>query len=126
VPSKQSSPEPVLLTLEAIDSADDRPEILVEVPEWHGTVKIRGLSYDQLSDARSNAWDSRKSETNEDLLNAWCLALGLVSPAITPDVAKDWIIKRSFGPVNKILSEILTASGLGARAQADAKSNAAS
>jgi hypothetical protein len=123
--AKHATSEPVLLTLEAIDAADDRPEITVEVLEWGGAVKIRGLSYDQLSDARANAWDSRKGETNEDLLNAWCLALGMVEPKITPEIAKDWIIKRQFGPVNQVLSEILNASGLGARAQADAKSTSA-
>ncbi len=111
-----------LLTLEQIDAADDRLEIVLPVPQWHGSVRIRGLSYDQLSACRQRAWDSRKKETNEDVLNAWCLSLGMVSPTVSFAKAKVWICDRAFGPVNSILSEILTASGLGARAVAEAKS----
>lgn len=114
------------LTAEAIASAQDRREIEVSVPEWGGDVLIRGLSYDQLAIARQQAWDAKKRETNEDLLNAWCLSLGLVDPTISFLEAKDWITERSFGAVNSVLSEILTASGLGARAQANAKSAPAS
>lgn len=110
------------LTAEAIAAAKDRPEIELPIPEWGGTVLIRGLSYDQLAIARTSSWDARRKETNEDQLNAWCISLGLIEPAIDFEVAKAWICDRSFGAVNTILSEILTASGLGKRAQEDAKS----
>jgi hypothetical protein len=115
------------LTVEAIAAANDRPEIEVVVPEWGDGdgevfVVIRGLSYDQLALARQSSWDVRKKETNEDQLNAWCLSLGIVEPAINFETAKGWICDRSFGAVNTILTEILTASGLGKRAQDDAKS----
>ncbi len=113
---------PAVLTLEQIASASDRPDILVPIATWGGSVKIRALSYDQLAHARQQAWDTRKKETNEDVLNAWCLALGMVEPKATYLVAKAWIMDRAFGPVNQILSEILTASGLGGRAVAEAKS----
>jgi len=33
-----------LLTRDAILGADDRPTVDVEVPEWGGTVRVRGLS----------------------------------------------------------------------------------
>src|ERR687888_295975 len=105
-----------ILTLDQIAAAQDRPEIVVDVPEWGGSVKIRGLTYDQIAVAREQAWDKIRKETNEDVLNAWCLALGLVAPGITFAVAKQWIMEKSFGPVNTILNEVLTASGLGRRA----------
>ncbi len=110
------------LTAAEIAEAKDRPEIEVPVKEWGGDVVIRGLSYDQLALARQESWDLKKRETNEDMLNAWCLSLGLIEPAINYETAKAWIMDRSFGAVNTILSEILTASGLGMRAQAEAKS----
>ncbi len=110
------------LTAEAVTQATDRTEVEVYIPEWNGWLAYRALSYDQLTLAREKAWDARKRETNEDLLNAWCMALGLVEPAIDFEVAKAWICERSFGAVNSVLSAILTASGLGKRAQAEAKS----
>lgn len=114
-----------MLTAEAIASAHDRSDMLLDIPEWSGTVRIRALSYDLLSVAREKAWDKLKHQTNEDLLNAWCIALGMVEPAIDFEIAKSWIMDRSFGPVNTILSAILASSGLGSRAQAEAKSEAA-
>jgi hypothetical protein len=114
-----------LLTLEQIASAEDRPQIEVAVPEWGGKVQVRGLSYDQLSTCRQRAWDTKRKETNEDELNAWCLALGVVSPKINTTTAKLWIAERSFGPVNTILSAILKASGLGGAATSEAKSEPA-
>jgi hypothetical protein len=110
------------LTLEAIASANDREGQDLFVPEWHGSVKIRALSYDDMTIAREKSFDPRKKETNEDLLNAWCLALGLLEPKIDYLIAKDWITERAFGPVNTILSEILALSGVGRRAQEAAKS----
>ncbi len=111
-----------MLTLDAINGARDCEEFVLAVPEWGGSVKLKPLSYDLFTVARAKAWDTRKRETNEDVLNAWCIALGMVEPAIDFEIAKSWIMERSFGPVNTILSEILNASGLGARAQAEAKS----
>jgi len=123
MPKKTAPDTSTMLTLEQIASATDRPEILVPIPEWGGSVAIKGLSYDQLSACRQRAWDTRKKETNEDVLNAWCLALGMVTPPVTFSVAKSWIVERSFGPVNTILSAVLTASGLGGKATEDAKSD---
>ncbi len=111
-----------LLTLEQIDGADDRPDIVLPIVEWGGSVKLRGLTYDQLSACRQHAWDTREKQTDEDVLNAWCLALGMVAPTVTFAVAKKWITERSFGPVNSILSAILKASGLGGAAADEAKS----
>jgi hypothetical protein len=113
-----------LLTHELIDQAEDLPEFDLPIPEWSGKVRLRGLSYDQLSACRQHAWDTRKKETDEDVLNAWCLSLGVVSPTTSFAQAKVWIIKKKFGTVNTILSEILKASGLGAAAVAEAKSDA--
>lgn len=110
------------LTLEQINAVVDRPEIELPIPEWNGTVTVRGLSYDAIAHARQQSWDARKKETNEDLLNAWCLTLGMVEPTIKLDTAKQWIMEHAFGPVNTILSEILLASGLGKRAADEAKS----
>ncbi len=114
-----------ILTLDQIAAATDRPEVVVPIPEWGGSLKVRALSYDQLAAARQRSWDTRKKETNEDVLNAWCLSLGMVEPTVSFTQAKSWIIDRAFGPVNTVLSAILTASGLGGAAQADAKSDPA-
>ncbi len=110
------------LTVEQIHAARDREPREYDVPAWGGSVSYRGLSFDEMAIAREKSWDPRKKETNDDLLNAWVLALGLIEPKIDYLEAKDWICDRAFGPVNGILSEILTASGLGARAQEEAKS----
>jgi hypothetical protein len=111
-----------MLTLEQIKAAKDREIAEFEVPAWGGSVRYRGLSFDEMAVAREKSWDPKKKETNEDLLNSWIIALGLVEPKIDYEIAKDWICERSFGAVNSLLTEILTASGLGPRAQEAAKS----
>jgi hypothetical protein len=125
-PVEEAKASSGFLSLDAINAAQDRPEITLHIPEWNGAVKLQGLSYDALNHARQQSFDQRKRETNEDLLNAWCLALGMLEPQITVNVAKQWIMERAFGPVNMILSEILTASGLGKRAADEAKSTPSS
>ena len=110
------------LTVEQINAAKDRAEITLPIPAWGGDVKLRGLSFDEMAVAREKSWDAKKLATNEDLLNAWIVALGMLEPKIDYLIAKDWICERAFGPVNAILAEILTASGLGQRAQEAAKS----
>jgi len=128
MPAKKEAAMPEVITTtpflsaEDIDVADDLPEIEVDIPEWGGKVKVRGLSYDALAHARQQSYDAHKRETNEDELNAWCLALGMVEPKITTTRAKKWIMERRFGPINAILAEILTATGLGSRAVEAAKS----
>ncbi len=111
------------LTIEEIDAIDDRPEIEVDVPEWnHGTVAIRALTATQITLARARAWDARKKTTDDGVLNAWCLEMGVIDPKLSFAKAKTWLDDKSFGSVNTILSELMSASGRGVRAEEAAKS----
>lgn len=49
----QESPAPRLLTRDAIVAAQDLPSELVEVPEWGGSVRVRGMT-----GAQRDAWEA--------------------------------------------------------------------
>lgn len=68
------------LTLEKIQSAEDIREDVVDVPEWGGSVKVRGVSK-----AAWDKWLVLPSEDGEDA--AFLLSEALVEPQVTPEQA---------------------------------------
>jgi hypothetical protein len=70
------------LTFDEIVGCEDRPVVDVEVPEWGGVVKVRGLSKGGRQRVRDIAFDAEgnfQAERWEDAL----IAEGLVEPELT-------------------------------------------
>lgn len=59
-----------LLTRTEIDNADDTPTRIVEVPEWGGEVKIKGLSGTEVDDYEASILKMKRGKPDVTLKNA--------------------------------------------------------
>ena len=121
--SKRTPESSTILSLEQIRAIDDRAPIVVQVPEWGGTVRVRALTLQQIANcAKRAANEKRGGEVNPEVRNGWYLVEGMVEPQITLGDAEAWLTERAAGPSTRILATILDASGLTERAVESAKS----
>jgi hypothetical protein len=110
-----------IFTLQEIKDADDLPERFVPMPEWgKGGVIVKGLSLADFDEATRRAKDPRTGETDEKKHQEILICWGSVKPKITPDTYPT-LVKKSAGAVNRMLKNILDASGLGKEAEERAK-----
>jgi hypothetical protein len=110
-------------TIDQIQAIEDRPERVVDVPDWGCSVVVRGMTAQQINQCSKRAEDPRRGgEINTDMRNGWYLVEGLLEPRIDIKVAENWLTERSFGPVSTVLGAILEESGLTGFAKERAKS----
>ena len=86
------------LTLEKIDAAQDIKETDVDIPEWGGTVRIRGVSkaiFDKWMDLPADEWED----------TAYLLSEALIDPKVTPEEALK-LREKSAAAVNRLVGEI--------------------
>lgn len=81
---QKSTPAGRVLTLEGILEAEDRPVVDVEVEEWGGIVKVRGLSKGARDAVREASFDAEGNFHADQWENA-LLVHGLVEPEITAE-----------------------------------------
>lgn len=111
---------PRMLTIDQILNAPDVQEHVMEVPEWGGSVKLRGFTKGQQQHFKRQA--TIKGEINEDRLEMLMFINGVVEPKFSTDQI-ELLREKSFGVVERILAEILKLSGLSATAVKDAERN---
>jgi hypothetical protein len=92
------------LTLEQIIAAEDIGTEEIEMPEWGGTVKIRGLGYGEWVDIRSAA--TIGGEQDERVFVRLMFAGALVDPVVTPEQA-DLLGAKSANAVNRLVMRIM-------------------
>jgi len=97
------------LSIDSILKTDDLAEVSVEMPEWGGTVTVRGLGYGEWVDIRDAA--NRGERQDEKLFSRLLLTHALVSPAVTDDQA-DALLNKSMSAVNRLADKIMEASNL--------------
>lgn len=95
------------LSVEQIVAADDLGQEEVEVPEWEGTVLIRGLGYAEWVDLRDASIVG--GQQDEKLFSRLLLSTALVEPEVTPEQA-DLLLAKSTPAVTKIADRILALS----------------
>lgn len=75
------------LTADEILAADDIPEDTVEVPEWGGKVRVRGLTLKQLSAIAQKAIrrnpQTGQDETNREISVLLTIQAGMVNPKLS-------------------------------------------
>lgn len=98
------APKTVLSLDQIRQAADVEPSVDVEVPEWGGVVKVRGLKRGVV--VKINLLD------DEEEANALALAEGLVDPAVTLDEARELLAEKGSKPINRLVEAILEASGI--------------
>lgn len=94
-PRKKALPR---LTLEQIGLAEDIKEKDVEIPEWGGTVRIRGVSK-----AVFDRWMELPAEDWAD--TAYLLSEAVIDPKITEEDALK-LREKSAAAVNRLVGEI--------------------
>lgn len=87
---------PRLLTEADIIAIDDIETEVVEVPEWGGSVKLRGLSLDEAMNARAGATGDAKA------MSLRLLVASFVEPKLS-EAAVEALGKKSAAVVNRLL-----------------------
>lgn len=89
-PTKQAQR---VLTLDDITAADDRITRTVEVPEWGGSVVVRGLTLEEARDIQKAAIQG--GEVDETKVMVLTVSAGCVDPVIPRDQAMILAQKRA-------------------------------
>lgn len=98
---------PRLLTEADIIAIDDIETEVVEVPEWGGSVKLRGLSLDEVMEAR-------KGDTSDPgAMSIRLLAAAFAEPDLS-EAAVAALGKKSAAVVTRLLKVVTRLSGMNA------------
>lgn len=107
-----------ILTFDAIMAAPDCPEESVTVPQWGGSVIVKGITKAKQKELNKAATVMKPgpdgkgvAEVDTDKLDLLLLAAGLKAPAITFEQAAEFGAK-SAGAVDAVLKVILRLSGM--------------
>jgi len=104
----ETQPAP-LLTADEIWAAEDIEERDVDVPEWHGRVRVRALTLRQIANVASKSIrrnpQSGQDETNREMTMLMTLVEGMVSPRLTLQEARR-MSEKNAGPVSRIVKAI--------------------
>ncbi|WWT39953.1 hypothetical protein [Microcystis phage Mae-JY09] len=82
--AKVKQVESKVLSVEQLLGADDRPEVVIHVPEWGGSVRLKALSAGQWRDVREAAKKPDGTLDNENF-EARFLMASMVEPVLSED-----------------------------------------
>lgn len=100
------------LSLDQIVSAQDLGTIDVDIPEWGGTVCVRGLSRGEQVKMRAASINGN-GEPDSRIIEVRCLYYGLVSPQLSSiDDAEAIYDSKCSSAIGRIIDAVLGASGL--------------
>lgn len=100
---------PRILTASEIWAVEDTPERTIEIPEWKGSVRIRGLTLQQIANVADKS-TRRNPRTNVDeqdreLLAAYTIIEGMIEPKLQlADIAR--IRTRAATAITRIMQAI--------------------
>jgi len=109
-----------VLTIDDILAKDDLGEKKIDVPEWGGSVVIRGLGYGEFVAVRDKSMVN--GEQDETIFGVGLLAAAFVNPTVNEEQAKA-LFNKSSAAVVRITGEIVALSGIGGRAFVDAEAD---
>jgi hypothetical protein len=96
--------EVTFLSAEELLSADDRPEKIVDVPEWGGQVKIKALSLGQFQAIYERA-ATKNGEVDEQNSTVYWLIEGIIEPKLNLEQASLLRDKNAL-VVTRVMNEI--------------------
>lgn len=114
-------PKAKYLTADAILAAPDVAEEDVEVPEWGGSVRVKGLSVHDLNEA--NRLATVNGEVDAEKISCLVVVFGCVEPQFTPEQAGA-LARKSSKVINELGSAIFRLSGVGGSSEARFRSGA--
>ena len=97
------------LTLEEIEAAPDVQEEDVDVPEWGGTVRVRGFTKDVEMACREEARDE-DGDVDRGKLEMLFLVHGIINPPVTA-TSVTMLAKKSSSACNRVLRTLMRLNG---------------
>lgn len=98
-----------LLSVEDILSSPDIEEEIVEVPEWGGAVRIRGMSRARLDQLRKMSMI--RGALNEDRFSSYLFRECMVEPQLTEEQYKA-MREKPAGPIARLEARMMALVGL--------------
>ncbi len=98
-----------MLTVEQIMTANDIVERVVDVPQWGGSVRIRGLTKGQHQQLRKRA--TSRSQVDTDRLEMLLFSESVIEPRFTLEQAQS-LRDKAAAPFERVLKAVLEVNGL--------------
>ena len=108
-----------ILSIDEILAAPDLGEKTVEVPEWGGAVKVKGMTKREQQQLRKQAMDPLTGQIDPDKMEILMLAHCLAEPKITTEQAEA-LSQKSASAFDKVLTAIMDVAGLSEAVQKEA------
>ena len=105
-----------MLTIEDILLAPDLESKEVAVPEWGGTVKVKGITKREQQQMRKSTTDPQTGQIDSDRLEAAMLAHCLTDPVVTIEQAEQ-PMQKSATAVDRVLTAAMDVAGMSDTAQ---------
>ena len=99
-----------ILTRQEILEAMDLEPVEYEVPEWGGSIMLRGLSLAERQQMVPRI-QGPNGETQSDLAALWSVILGVVEPKFTAEDVEA-LRGKAAGAMDRVASEIIKRSGM--------------
>jgi nitrogen-specific signal transduction histidine kinase len=105
-----------ILTIDAILAATDLEVKVVEVSEWGGSVKVKGMTKREQQQLRKQATDPLTGQIDPDRMEILMLAHCLAEPLVTIEQAEQ-LAQKSATAFDKVLTAVMDVTGLSESAQ---------
>ena len=111
-----------LLTREAIIAAADITDEIVEVPEWGGAVKVRGMSVADRTALLEKIIDEKTEKIDQEKATLVAFIVGVVEPKFT-EADFPALRQKSAAALDRVTAAFLKLSGIDTKALASARKN---
>src|SRR3990167_873470 len=111
-----------LLTREAIIAAADITDEIVEVPEWGGAVKVRGMSVADRTALLEKIIDEKTEKIDPEKATLVAFIVGVVEPKFT-EADFPALRQKSAAALDRVTAAFLKLSGIDTKALASARKN---
>lgn len=112
----------VRLTREDILAAVDLPEEIVDVPEWGGSVLLKGLNVEQALEMLEKITDPKTDKVNVEKATLYAFLVGVIEPKFT-EADLPVLKQKSMAAVKRITDAFTQLSGLNTTAVQEARKN---
>jgi hypothetical protein len=99
------------LSVADILAANDIREEDVEVPEWGGSVRIRGFTKQRQQELRQMATDPKNGQVDAGRLELQIFIHGVIDPQFAP-IQMTELRGKSAGAIDRVLQRIMDISGM--------------
>lgn len=111
---------------EKIKNAQDIQKEILEIKEWDCSIEIRTMTAKQRARILDKVMDE-KGQINHDLFHGYMIAVCCFDPETNEQIFDaedaDWLMDKSSGPVERIMTAVMKLSGLNKGAVETAEKN---